>query len=192
MNRFAPIPVLVKHFLENALDFEWSIQGLGMLRLYLDKEWRLHVWADEARTPDVSTIHDHPWGFRSLIISGAIRNVTYIETGVGESYMKQQIVCGPGGGVAALPALTALKPQFERLYKSGWSYAQTSEEIHESQPEDGSVSLIQRMFKADTEHAHVFYRHAEGVTWVSAEPRVATPDEVARITQNALSKWRPV
>lgn len=189
MSRFAPLPVLVKRLLEDALDHEWSIQGLGMLRLYLNKEWRLHVWADEARVKDVSTIHDHPWGFTSQIISGQIRNITYVETGVGDSYMKQQIVCGPGGGVAALPSLTALKQQFDRTWRAGATYSQTAEEIHESQPDDGSVSLIQRRFAADTEHAHVFYRHEQGVTWVSAEPRVATPMEVVRITQNALAKW---
>ena len=45
----------------------WSLQGLGMFRLYLSHEKRLHVWDARFRTSDVSVIHTHPWHFTSEV-----------------------------------------------------------------------------------------------------------------------------
>jgi hypothetical protein len=54
-------------------------------------------------------------------------------------------------------------------------------------PNPGTVTIVERRFKADTEHAFVFYPRNE--KWVSAEPRPATPEEVITITQIALRRW---
>lgn len=193
-------PDLVKFILENADRFPWSIQGLGMLRLYLSPAVRLHVWSGEAKRPDVSTRHDHPWDFESTIVSGYITNVLYRftfrapfvdtdELSGFENYMEQQIVCGPGGGMDAEPKPVELSIDHVRTYGPGETYSQDRNAIHESQPTDGTVTIIRRRAYKDTEHAHVYYRI--GTIWVSAEPREATSAEVEHITQRALAVWDP-
>ncbi len=57
--------------------FEWSLQGFGMLRLYLSKEVRLHVWDDRYAVKNVTTIHTHPWHFRSTVLFGELTDVLY-------------------------------------------------------------------------------------------------------------------
>lgn len=71
---------LVKAILTNANSYSWSIQGLGMLRLYLAKDRRLHVWTD-LRVENVSDTHTHPWHFDSQIVAGVMRNQRFIEDG---------------------------------------------------------------------------------------------------------------
>ncbi len=56
--------------------------------------------------------------------------------------------------------------------------------IHDTGYGDGTVSLVTRTFLEDTEHAQVYI--PAGQSWVSAEPRNATDDEVERITALAL------
>lgn len=179
---------LIRFILTNALKFEWSIQGLGMLRLYLSPSQRLHVWSREAKRTDVSTIHDHPWDFDSLIISGSIENLIFENVPQGLPHLRQQILCGPGGGVCGAPEEVGLICRTRTTYGSGWSYFQKAEVIHESEPSEGAVTLITRTFRPDTEHANVFYE--AGKTWVSAEPRVATAAEIERITRSALDRWQ--
>lgn len=177
------------HFiLRNALKFEWSIQGLGMLRLYLNPAQRLHVWSREAKRSDVSTIHDHPWDFESLVISGSIDNLIFEQMPRGLPHFRQRILCGPGGGVDGAPEEVGLICRMRTTYYPDDSYVQRAEVIHESDPTEGTVTLITRTFRPDTEHANVFYE--AGKTWVSAEPRVATMAEIERVTGSALARWQ--
>ena len=62
-------------------------------------------------------------------------------------------------------------------------------DIHKTICSRGSVTLIERFFTEDTEHAHVFL--PKGTDWVDAKPRQATEEEVSLITKNALKVWRP-
>lgn len=58
----------------------WTIQGFGMLRLYItdDQIWRLHIWdTEEMAVEDVTRTHDHPWDFDSRILSGELRNLRF-------------------------------------------------------------------------------------------------------------------
>ena len=73
------------------------------------------------------------------------------------------------------------------IYNAGDSYEQESDEIHLSMPDDGTVTIINRTFKDDVDHASVFWRMDEN--FVSAEPRDATRDEVSAITQHSLRTW---
>src|SRR6185503_17239495 len=70
---------LVRDVLETPHDRIWTLQGFGMLRTYLgdDMNMRLHVWDARHAAPNVSSIHNHPWGFTSLILSGEMENVLY-------------------------------------------------------------------------------------------------------------------
>lgn len=184
---------LVKQILLRFGSHEWSLQGFGMLRTYLDadKRYRLHVWTGQDRVPDVSDIHTHPWDFESTIIAGKLRNVRYEdyenpEEGT-EVFHRQLIKCGVGGCSIGEPELANLYRFSEERYEEGDYYYQEAREIHASYPEDGTVTLIDRTFGTDVDHAHVYF--PQGKSWISAEPRPATPNEVRRITELALDKW---
>lgn len=110
MNAPPLIKPLVKTILTQATSYPWSIQGLGMLRLYLAKDLRLHVWTDQGRVENVSDMHTHPWHFDSEIVAGVMRNQRFVEDvrlpelpghrhDLGESALVPgMLVCGCGAG----------------------------------------------------------------------------------------------
>lgn len=197
--------LLIRHILTNSGYNEWSVQGLGMFRLYLSKTVRLHVWDDRYIVPNVSTIHNHPWSFKSHIICGDIRNTVY-ETEDYESlqlnhpnrkptHSQSLIKCGMGGGVVKGLALhdkmpdVRLKLKRTEIYRAGVDhnyYWQHEDEIHESFPTRGTITLVERTFSENTENAQVFY--PVGTPWVSAEPRNATEEEVDQMLESALAR----
>jgi len=172
---------------------DWSIQGLGMLRLYLDEQHveRLHVWSDMARYDQVSELHTHPWDMLSVIVAGHIRQERFVaferRMGQKSSHMRQMIQCGEGGGPIGIPDDVLLREMPSEDYAEGDQYVQYWWEIHRTRPADGSVTIITRQFTDDPDHAYVFW--PIGQEWVTAEPRLATKDEILRITNNALVKW---
>lgn len=183
---------LVKKILEHPESYEWSLQGFGQLRLYLSKEIRLHVWSGKFQyIPQPDPIHDHPWDFESEVIAGSLLNVRYA---IGPSredrflnYKKITIQCGPGGKA---------EPGYNHVYlfahtieciEAGNGYKQHAEEIHESIPAEGSVSVITRRFLADTEHAHVFV--PRGKEFTSAEPLKAEPGIAKIMCDTALERY---
>ncbi len=206
--------LLVKSVLENADRFDWSIQGFGMLRTYLSKSVRLHIWNQAFVVPNVSTIHDHPWDFISDVICGSITNQKYVvlrQHGPGayytdtpnrpefspcyenleDTHLCAVIRCGTGGGIdkaacdMGQPQPRHLMPFAERKYVAGSVYQQEASEVHETTAVPGTVTIVTRKFKKDTEHARVFF--PLGTEWVSAEPRRATPAERASFVQPALA-----
>jgi hypothetical protein len=169
---------LVNDVLANPFDHEWSIQGFGMLRTYLDDERmdRLHIWDAEQAVDDVSTIHDHPWDFSSRIVRGHLKNQRYdVDAEHGAQFMTQQIVCGVGGHSIGVPRPTLIRPHAPEVYRAGEQYGQEATEFHESFPSRGAVTVITRSFKADRDIATVCWRNGD---WVSAEPRPATRAEI--------------
>lgn len=183
----------VQSVLRDPHEYEWTTQGFGMLRTYLDPahKYRLNLWHASIRKPGVSMIHDHPWDFTSTIIEGSIVNERFIEVACDLSachYSYATIKCGPGGGMVNCQGDIDLHSLPVELYAPGDTYTQKSNEIHQSRALDGTVTLIERTFHPDTEHARVFWRR--GMKWVDAEPRVATREEIATVTQAALALWR--
>lgn len=181
--------------LQNAGDYEWSVQGFGMLRTYLDypKRWRLNVWDQRLAVPGVSTVHDHPWHFDSVVVGGIVINqrldpVPWAKVPLSQRFSVARIKTGEGGGPTGEPpqvvGLIRRKPE---VILAGQSYHQQADEIHESMPLDGTVTLNSRDRLPDGEHARVFWPYGE--TWVDAEPRVASPDEVSRTVGDALKNW---
>lgn len=181
----------VRKLLENAERLDgWSYQGFGMFRLYLSKAIRLHVWDPSQAVEGVTTIHTHPWHFRSTVVSGRMVDKLYalplLDTGA-STHQMQQIVCGPGGGACGEPQLVRLERLQEAVISVGQSYGLTAKAPHESMPDPGTVTLIERRFLPDEEHAYVF--PPIGQPWVSAEPRPATRKEVAEMMELALGRW---
>jgi hypothetical protein len=182
----------VRHLLEHPYNFDWTIQGFGMLRLYLSPTIRLHVWDTFESFPGVSTIHTHPWDFTSEVIVGRVTN--HILTKVYASRMwpathqEQLIRCGTGSCSVGQARDVHLAKMLPVTYVAGQSYVQKSHQIHESVPDRGTVTIVSRRFKEDAEHAYVYF--PLGAPWGSSEPRKATYDEIDRMCGKALKVLR--
>lgn len=191
------LKIAVKNILSHPDAYQWTLQGFGMLRCYLSKEVRLHVWDSRFRNQGVSDVHTHPWHFRSYVVAGHLQNRLYEVYKPADQqskddrfmgyHMRQLIQCGAGGGLCGAPERVALYHLRDRLYTEGQCYFEQAQEVHCSLPADGTVTLVTRQFLPDEEHAHVFY--PEGEQWGSAEPRKATGLEVMEITRNSLARW---
>ena len=173
---------------------EWSLQGFGMLRTYLAPNLRLHVWDPDYRVESVSDIHDHPWHFESIVLSGTIENRRYraihAHGAAPPTHLRGRIVCGPNPiEHGACDVTTVLLEQWcEGVFRPGDVYRMQADELHASFPSPGAVTLIQRT-KADKDPERAFVYWPLGTEWVSAEPRPATRVEVKRITRRALERW---
>lgn len=182
------VKLLTQAVLEYPHERKWTLQGLGMLRTYLEKpDVRLHVWDSRYRFPNVSMMHDHPWHFRSHIVAGIVNQKRYTYNTHGLIQMRQTILCGTGGGLCGGPERVILHAGDWEKYYEQETYTQRAEEIHISLPVDGTVTIVHREVADDADHAHVFWNVAE--KWVTAEPRPATMQEVTKITEFALNRW---
>lgn len=178
---------VIRGILHNALEFEWTLQGFGMLRLYMPNGARLHIWSKRHAVPDVTLIHTHPWSFRSTVIAGAMYNMRFVRVDSIRTHYEQKILCGNGGGLREEPRRVGLKELRPEFYHDGDSYEQHHDEIHASYPMTGTVTVINREFKDDPDHSFVFW--PQGKQFISAEPRVATKEQVTEITQQSLRRW---
>jgi hypothetical protein len=197
--------LLVKQILEHPQGYNWSLQGLGMLRLYLSTEIRLHVWSSQHKVPGASAIHNHPWDFDSYVVAGVIHQNRYQEVSAQagqiseglrqhlkmrkpQAFKTSTLHCGAGNCNMTEPVDIFLIEEDEEVYQEKDSYSQSACEIHYSKPEDGTVTLVTRRFtREDVDHAQVFWPADE--QWGSAEPRPATEREVHEITSFALERW---
>lgn len=184
---------LVHHLLTAATCVgPWSIQGFGMLRLYLPDNMRLHVWSDEYRV--TNNAHDHTWDFTSLVISGQINDLLYTENyhyfedlTDEKTHLMQEIHPGAGGGIKTSPREVRLHEMENIVVRAGESYTRTHRQLHMSVPSDGCVTIIQRTPRDENNIARVAV--PIGQTFSFVEPRPATDDEVMAITSNALARW---
>lgn len=187
----------LKPLVANVLQDEhrkWTVQGFGFLRTYFGpahapKMYRLNLWDHRFTVPSVSTIHDHPWDFSSVIVAGRFTNQRYaMQDFVGDkpTHMFTTIRTGEGGGLEKSAFEDCfLSPEIPEDYEPGDTYAQIANEIHETKFVDGAVTLNERI--GDTEHARVFWPH--GTDWIDAMPRPATRDEVSAAVDNSLQRW---
>lgn len=172
-------------------DRDWTVQGFGFLRTYFGppdapKRFRLNLWDSCFTVPGVSTIHDHPWGFTSLIVAGAFVNQRYVIDCNGQTHHFGTVKTGEGGGLE--PGTThevGLIPQRPELYGPGDTYHQEAGEIHETIFANGTVTLNERI--GDTQHASVFW--PSGTNWVDAVPHRARCDEVRAAVIASLEMW---
>jgi hypothetical protein len=187
---------LVQKILEHPYRHEWSLQGFGMLRLYLNEDTRLHIWDPRYAVEEVSEIHDHPWHFTSMVVAGTVVNHRYREIApeaVNERdsvypFMRQRILCGVGGGlVPGGPEPVLLRVFQHETWPAGTIYYQQASEIHRSEPRPGTITIIRRKPLEDPDHANVYF--PVGSEWVSAEPRPASRDEVKDIVDASLERW---
>jgi hypothetical protein len=188
----------IKDVLLNPHDREWTIQGFGFGRCYFGAgdRWRLNIWHDKFAMPNVSIIHDHPWDFRSWIISGEFTNQIYrMGTNVYDGYVQsarppthhcQYLRTGIGGGLIGDCYDVFLHAEQPEYMKTAMTYKQGRKQIHASFPANGAVTLNDRRNRVG-EDARVFW--PLGTHWVSAHPRVASKDEVNMLATYALARW---
>lgn len=176
----------------------WSTQGLGMMRLYLDDahKFRLHIWDESLAAEGATQLHTHPWGFKSTVVCGMIKDYTYYcngtdrpdEATLEDVYTRHKIRCGEGGGLTGDTRDVVLKHwtgDSPTVYVESSSYVHGASDIHYTEYQDGTVTLIERFFGEDTEHAYVYERR--GKEFGSAEPRQATRREIDRVVENAVT-----
>lgn len=155
----------------------WSAQGFGMLRAYLPGNRRIHVWTRRVAVHTATTLHTHPWDFRSVVLRGMIHNFKFRRMLDGPAtHAQYRLKCGEGACVVSDPTLVRLCQVWAEIVSAGGEYAQTYDEIHESAADEGTVTLITRTLRAEADYAQTFV--PVGREFVSAEPRPATPDEV--------------
>jgi len=185
--------LLIQNILEHPHDFKWQVQGLGMMRLYLSKAVRLHIWDSSLKVPGVSALHTHPWHMKSTVIFGRYKQHRYsqLEDGVFNKHQEEfncaTIECGENACITEPSIKVRLLENPQEVHLPLQSYEQKADEIHLSTPEDGTVTLVERTFLEDVDHAKVFWR-GNG-SWVDAKPRAATCDEINQVTRRVLETW---
>lgn len=191
---------LARAILENAQDFKWTVQGMGFMRLHLAGHCRLHVWDSRLRVPGVSMIHDHlQWALNSTVLSGELVNRKYrvIPRYIkvwndgpeqrGKPFMCATIKPGAGCYFKTEPSEVFLEPEmFPERVTMGHFYRQAPDVIHETDAQDGTVTIIRKEPTPD-DSARVFW--PAGTEWGSAEPRAATAEEVRLVSERALHRW---
>lgn len=161
----------------------WSVQGMGMLRLYIADIGRLHIWDSQLRYPGVSMIHNHSWDLRSTVVAGCLVNTIYSEEPVGEEFLRRRLVTGYNCEFVEPAVPVHLVQWSRRAYLAGEVYAQNASEIHRTDAEDSTITIMERREDVNGE-ADVFW--PAGTEWGTAKPRPATMAEIAQVTARAI------
>lgn len=170
---------------------EWTVQGFGFLRCYLDEKrrFRLNVWHSDLTYPGVSTIHNHPWDFTSHVYGGVITNCTYKEYPEGDAYCWQNIRTGIENSEGQLFGdlnMTTLKFKDWKSFGRDTGYDMRWDEIHRTVFTDGAVSLNERFSQGSGDEARVFWKARE--RWGTAKVRLATQEEIVKYTAIGLKE----
>lgn len=184
-----PLQVAVLGILDNAPKFHWSLQGMGLLRLYVRDVGRIHIWDETLRySPDVSMMHNHSWDLHSTIVAGRLQNTRYVQcaedTKGAIRYHTKTFITGYDAHATSdqeTVCLCALPPE---TYTPIMDYRQKAHEVHRTDALDGTVTVLLR--KDDEEgHANIYW--PEGTEWVSATPRPARPEELRVGVKKAIA-----
>jgi len=172
-----------KKILDKYEDYQWSVQGFGMLRAYLDPEqiFRIHVWIPSVlRVDQVSDLHDHPWDFQSKVVWGELINRRYeVKPNPLGVHRRQLMQPGVGAKLIGDPQPCDLLQVQEETYFTGGFYSQKADEIHRTEVPTTAISIIKRRFRKTRERAYTF--HQGGRPWVSAKPRPSNHEEVKKL-----------
>jgi hypothetical protein len=160
------------------------MQDVGLLALWLDerREYRLHVWDPERGVGD-PPVHDHPFGFTSMVLAGELINRRYVEDANGIEYARHRY--RPGAEDARRTDSVRLTAS-DTVLAPGDSYRQRADELHSSAQTPGTVTLLRFGPLAERELTVCL---APGAPWVSVGARPATAAEVTRITGAALDRF---
>lgn len=184
-----PLQTTTLAILDNAHSFKWSVQGFGMLRLYIRDFGRLHIWDDLLRYPGVSMVHNHSWDLQSVVVSGHLINTRFQivkkDHPLGRPYEGKRLVTGYNTkDVQSLGTVDLYQYPLED-YFSGDTYRQVASEIHRTDAENGTITLMHR--KDDVNGQADVYWPA-GTEWGTAQPREAMPGEIQIVVDRAIER----
>lgn len=176
--KFTALQLATIAILDNALAYDWSVQGFGMLRLYIRKVGRLHIWDYALRYPNVSMVHNHSWDLESQIIFGSLMNTRFVESkdNTGIVCNRQRLITGYDTKMVSPIGQVKLVGSVPEIYVEGTTYSQKAYEIHRTDADDGTVTLMARD-EDENGQADVYW--PVGVEWGTAKPRKATKEEIA-------------
>lgn len=173
---------IVKQVMENPFNYEWELQGFGMLRTYIDKNTRLQIWLKDFIVPDVTDIHTHPWDFQSFIYQGQITNFIFKEYALedqlsGEWFQSDRclILTGVTAFVKEKTPII-LKPLDKVGYSRGDIYFHGKDVPHRIDFIDGTITILTKSNIHEDSLAYSYVQN--GGEWVSAAPRLATKEEI--------------
>jgi len=184
----SPLQIAVRTILEQPLAYEWSVQGFGLLRLYMRNDARLHIWDKRLRYQNVSMIHNHSWWLHSTVVVGELRNRRYVRTGLGDDTAMwcKRLVTGYSTRDVSEPKLVLMRALDVEFYRPGDAYLQAPNVVHETDADDSTVTLMKRNETEGDGQADVYWP-ADG-KWGTAKPRPASTDEILMVTRSVLEK----
>lgn len=180
----------VREMLNNPLDYEWEIQGFGMLRTYIDANTRVQIWHNNYKIPNVTDIHTHPWDFTSFIIQGYMQNLCFIESKIENETVPEDIIYNRclilTGEHAYVKEKTKviLSRDTNIKYTNGMEYTHKKDVPHRTEYSNGTITVLT---KNNINKDSLAYSYTKGDSeWVSAAPRIATNEEVMFFVNEAL------
>lgn len=188
---------LVEYILRHARHFSWTEHANGRISLMLKPDQVcINVFDARYRQPGTTEIHSHSMDFRSEIIAGRMRQYRYRRTDDPAAAVATR--CGVqdltlDGKLAGDARLCYLIEGPLEEYRAGEAYEITAPEIHRSDPEDGTVTLIARQYKTSPAGVSAFWLRsselAKGVQGQKFVPPAAGAAAVDDIVSRALSRW---
>lgn len=191
-----PLQLAVMSILDHATAFKWSLQGMGLLRLYVRDIGRIHIWDETLRFPHVSMIHNHSWDLKSTIVGGVLTNRKYVPVDMPfdvpananranhcAKYHTKLFITGYEGRPVDEQKDVWLTPLSPETFVPGTFYIQSAHEIHETDAVDGTVTILERQDDAEG-HANIYW--PAGTEWGTAVPRPATDAEIIQGVKKAL------
>ena len=173
----------IKQVLDNPFDYEWELQGFGMLRTYISKDTRLQIWLKDFIVPDVTDVHTHPWDFVSYIYQGEITNHLFIkDIEVGEIYDRCLILTGEHAYVKEKEKVILNKIS-NKKYTKGDTYRHGKYVPHRIDFIDGTITILTKENIHEDSLAYSYVPN--GGEWVSAAPRIAEPEEIRNFIEAA-------
>ena len=180
---------IVKQVMENPFNYEWELQGFGMLRTYIDKDTRLQIWLKEFIVPNVTDVHTHPWDFESFIYQGQITNFEFKEHNYHEphfdswyEYDRCLILTGEHAYVKEKEKVL-LDGYGAYSFTKGDTYFHGKDIPHRINFVDGTITILTKLNIHEDSLAYSYV--PSGSEWVSAAPRPAEPEEIRNFIEAA-------
>lgn len=127
------------------------VHGNGFIQLNLSETVRLHVWGhpDIPRQKTDTPIHDHRFGFHSVVLRGMMCNVSYHVYWDEHSWthFPYEAKTRQGEDTVLVPCNTTHGSRLvskKSLYTPGQSYAMNPGDVHESIPNGLTVTLVSK------------------------------------------------
>lgn len=163
---------------------KFMVQGLGLLRLSIGDNLRLHIWDKALEYPGVSKMHTHSWDLTSYVVCGELRNQRFIEVSRGIPHWRRRLRCGVGCEWVGPAEVVFLRSMPIETYRHGQTYTQKADEIHVTDAVPGTITLMNRQYDGPAGEANIYWPILE--EWGTAEPREATQAEVAGTISKSL------